>query len=172
LGEPWVEEYRRPHGLSTTNAPRFGLTGGCKYTAEVLGSGAGGRAGNLSQPRGMRQAARTKEHGPTKNRTTAPATRAPHFASAAGRNVEGSTDGQIGPGWRGPGGEGRRESRLEGAQRPEARTRGATMGLDLVRRKAHRGGSSDQLRKLRTDLERNRRQPRGWRAPLRRRASR
>ena len=53
---------------------------------------------------------------------------------------------------RGVGGEGRRESRPEGAQGPEARKRGATIGLDLVMRKAHRGGASDQLRKLRTDL--------------------
>jgi len=62
---------------------------------------------------------------------------------------------------RGGGGEGRRESRPEGAQGPEARTRGATLGLDLVRRKAHRGGSSDQLRTLWTDLEQNRRATEG-----------
>jgi hypothetical protein len=67
---------------------------------------------------------------------------------------------------RGVSGEGRRESRPEGAQRPEARKRGATIGLDLVRRKAHRGGSSDQLRKLRTDRERNRKATEGLASAL------
>ena len=62
---------------------------------------------------------------------------------------------------RGVGGEGRRESRPEVAQRPEARTRGATIGLDLVMWKAHRDGASEQLRQLRTDLERNRKATEG-----------
>jgi len=62
---------------------------------------------------------------------------------------------------RGMGGEGRRESRLERAQRLEARKSRATIGLDLVMWRAHRGGSSDQLRTLWTDLERNRKATEG-----------
>ena len=40
------------------------------------------------------------------------------------------------------------------------------MGLDLVMWKAHRGGSSDQLRQLRTDLERNRKATEGLASAL------
>ena len=67
---------------------------------------------------------------------------------------------------RGVGGEGRRESRPEGAQGPEARKREATIGLDLVMGKAHRGGASEQLRTLRTDLERNRKATEGLASAL------
>ena len=65
-----------------------------------------------------RASARTKEHGATRNRTTAPATRSPHSARAAGWNVEGARmtksarTGEVRAGEvRGVGGEGRRESR-------------------------------------------------------------
>jgi hypothetical protein len=110
-------------------APRCSLTGAYKYKTDVVGCGvekkgvaqarARGRSGNLSQCRasdfrqsglrvgkcgeGTRQAARTKEHGATRERTTGPAARSPRSASAAGGNVEGSTDDQVGLDWRGPG---------------------------------------------------------------------